>query len=138
MKLGENTAVRLLVRLQNIREQISAAATRIWTGEYFGNVQATELDALQELQDRKSAIARDLRYTHENASTFALRRDYRYGQRSRKWLYAKAMQTKLDRNYDQWTVFIRLNLVQGDFYAKATDVNPQQLAEQSFDQLNKS
>jgi hypothetical protein len=131
--IGETHAARIFVLLAQLKKVIASKGKRIWTLEFFNRRQAEELDHLLERQDRAAAVKQTVSLIHENSDTFALRRDLLYGNRSRRWLYAKAFQTRLDANYEAWLAVAKINQEQDLKHYLTTD--PGQLQREKFEQL---
>lgn len=134
MRLGENSAVRVFVRLKGLRDYLTSKAAKLWTSERFSDNRAAELNVLQSKQDRLAATRQTGDLIHENRSTFALRRDLAYGRHRRKWLYTQAQQTKFTSEYERWMAFNRLNMRRNLETYPTT--NPADLALRAFEEMH--
>jgi hypothetical protein len=110
MSNGNTTGTRALVDNLQTRAYCQATLQQGFAVELFSDLQATELDDLVSQADQLAAAKQTSRYRSELTDVFCLRRDLRYGLRSRRWLFSKAEQTKLIEGQVEWTTFVRENL----------------------------
>lgn len=102
MGKGTTVGTRSLVEMAQVRTYCAAKSQSGFAAEQFSDIAGKELNALVAQIDLAAAKTQTSRLRMDLSDVFALRRDLRYGLRSRKWLFLKAQQTKLNSNFLLW------------------------------------
>lgn len=106
MSFGETLGTRSLVSTKETQAYGQAEQLSLFTNEFFQTLNVSELDSLFSDIDQRVQKRPTSQLKLEFNDAFALRRDIRYGVRSRKWLMAKGLQTKLNTHYAGWRAFV--------------------------------
>jgi hypothetical protein len=106
---SQTTGTRALQRWKLCMAFIKAKAQNMFEAELAGSFKAASLDEVTSGIDQVTADEQNARWKMEHAEAYCLARDHRYGRRSRRWLYARALATKLDSAYVEWGAFVREN-----------------------------
>ena len=107
---GSTSGIRGLVLDKIWRARLSGKLMRWWLGESVSQLANQDLKPLQTIQDKYSAQLKYFdqsqpRLRNQLAETYALQRDANYTLRSRRWLYARAAQTRLDAAYEEYRIY---------------------------------
>lgn len=118
MNNGQTIGVRVFTELAAVRAHSGAKVFRSWADERFTKEGAEKLQADIKQHDLLTAKADAdhlplgvvAAHYQELADVFAFRRDHQYGHRSRKWLYARATESKITQLFQAWTSVVQQNL----------------------------
>jgi hypothetical protein len=102
MGKGATIGTRSLVDTSKAAAYCAAKEQSGFAAEEFSDISGKELDALISQIDVATAKSQTSRLRMDLGDVFAMRRDLRYGQRSRKWLFLKAQQTRINSNFLLW------------------------------------
>lgn len=111
MAYAQTSGVRGLQVWRFTQDFISAKAQNVFSAEVAGSVTGKELLSVVAEIDKVAATKQNSSWRQEHTEAFALARDFRYGHRSRKWLFAKALRTRCDQAYEGWMSFLRENVI---------------------------
>lgn len=134
--VGEITAVRAFKLLKSLKLYVASTISRPWFSEQTSNVQGTDLLPVIGRLDITTAKEQTARFQQEHTDAFCLARDVRYSNRSRRWLFTKAIQSRYDGCYEQWASYVRENLTTDKLSDIATK-DPDDMAKIPFDELMK-
>ncbi len=105
MNYGQTVGTRALVEESRTKDFCAAKAQSGFSAEQLSGFLDSGLDKLVDLADEQAAIKQWSQLRMEFTDLFCLRRDITYGNRSRKWLMTRALQTRLNRVYVAWREF---------------------------------
>lgn len=132
MGQGESLGTRSLSDGLRTQGYCNAKLQAGFTVEAFKDLKVSDLDALIATVDTATAKTQTSRFRVEQADVFALRRDLRYGMRSRKWLFSRGQQGRLNRSYAGWSAFLAENHDNQPLPAKLLTQDAQSLASRPF------
>jgi hypothetical protein len=128
------TGARALQDLYRLSQYLDSAEPRSWSAEKIGSLDASSLNSLLTALDQSASIELSSQLMLEFTDTFCRVRDQRYANRSRKWLYTRAGQTKALRAYELWSAFLKENQTQ-DLQTNFLNQDPKSLAGVDFKTL---
>lgn len=111
MAYGQTSGVRSLQIWRFTQAFIAAKTQNIFAAEVAGSLDGKSLLQVAAEIDKVAAKKQNASWRQEHTDAYALARDFRYGHRSRKWLFAKALRTRFDQSYDGWRSFQRENVI---------------------------
>lgn len=103
------TVARAFQALAAVHGYVDSTAYKQIYQELVGSFTGASLDALVTEFDADAAKVRSTDVELEHVDLFCLKRDFRYAQRSRRYLYERAQQEKLRHAYELWLLFAREN-----------------------------
>jgi hypothetical protein len=127
MAWGQITGVRALQWLKETLGLAKSERVKMFTAEQMPDMDGKSFGRTVSELERIAAKEQDARWRSEHTDAFCFLRDYRYGRRSRRWLMAKAFDTRLENNSELWAHFCRVN--------HATDPTIDRLYRQNVNQL---
>ena len=138
MPLGQTTGVRSLQQLRQAQAFVNAKAQNVFISEVAGTVNGDILFSTVSAIDQTAAKAQNATWRQEHTDSYCLARDFRYGHRSRKWLFARGLHSRFDHAYQQWAVFVTTNLTTNPSIKQMTGQDVNKLAEQPYDKTLKA
>jgi hypothetical protein len=136
MAIAQITAVRANDAYKRLLSYISNKLQKGWFAERLNKPGSDELATTVEAMDIASTAHYDAQHRSEHSEMYALQRDQTYMTRSRKWLYTRAMQTKMDHAYEAVATFGRQNS-ENEALAEIIQSEPDKLENISFKELLK-
>lgn len=118
--------------LKYLQAFIAATVQNRFVAEVAGSVNGAGLFTVAEEIDKVAASKQDATWRQEHTDAYCLARDFRYGRRSRKWLFAKALSSDFDSAYHLWLSFVTENLVVQPQIKNMPSSSINSLAEQPF------
>lgn len=103
--------------------------------EQFSTLDGGDLDTVVDGLDAQAAATQKARWLMEFSNAFALRRDFRYRMRSRRWLMTRGVQGDYDGAYAQWLQYVRQNRVVDQPATEIADEDPDRLAIRPFSDI---
>lgn len=120
MTTGPVSGVQAL-RLNAFTDAINkGTAQNPFLAEDWSSVSGKDLlQVYQQIAD-VAAQRRDSSWQQELTLAFSRQRDFRYGQRSRRWLMARGLRNRYDRACLLWGSFVQMNLAEHPEIAELT------------------
>ncbi len=134
---GETLGTRSLADVLRTQAYCQSKAQSGFVAEQFSDIKASELDVLTKTVDTATAAKQTSRYKLELSDVYCLRRDLRYAMRSRKFLFAKAQQTRLNVGFVGWRAFGMENLDHQKYLSSLAEKSASELVTLPFDQVMK-
>jgi hypothetical protein len=137
MPFPQTTGARGLHQATELQEFIAAKTQSRFSAERAGTVRGNELFELAAQVDKVAADKQNATWRQEHTAAYTLARDFRYGHRSRRWLFSRSLSSGFDHAYEQWASFVRENLVTHPGIVRMLRENQEQLSRKTInDTLN--
>jgi hypothetical protein len=132
IKAAEVSGARALQDIAQVSSYLRGNTPRIWSAEFLAGLKDNQ--TLFNSIDARTAVEATSEMLLELDALFCLRRDLRYGRRSRRWLYTRAMRTRKLRDYEQWVAFAKEN-GGSDLRGKFLEQDPKTFAGKTYNEL---
>jgi len=106
---GQLTGIRALQWLKETLGIATTPLTRMFAAERMKEMDGHSFNQIIHGLELRAVEKQNARWRNEHTDAFCFLRDYRYGRRSRRWLMAKALDTRLENNSELWANFCRIN-----------------------------
>jgi hypothetical protein len=110
MNLGQTTGARAIILLKTVFNYVAGRTAKLWCREKLDSYTGDDINPILADMDAAAAMLQTSQIIHEHNDLFCLNRDILYGGRSRRWLYARGLNSKTDQAYNAWIVYVRENL----------------------------
>lgn len=138
MAIGQLTGVRGLQTWRFTQAVISAKSQNVFASEVAGTLDGKSLTSVASAIDAVAAKEQNAAWRQEHTDAYCLARDFKYAHRSRKWLSAKALRTTCDHAYEEYSSFLRENVILQPELAKLPGQDVAVLAEKPFSDILKT
>lgn len=118
--------------MQQAQAFTNAKSQNVFVSEVAGSINGDVLFSVTGKIDLTAAKAQNATWRAEHTDSYCLARDFRYGHRSRKWLFARGLRSRFDAAFQQWAVFVTTNLTTNPSIRTLTSQDVNKLAEQAF------
>lgn len=135
MPIAQTTGVRGLQSFKLTQAFVEAKAQNSFIAEVEGSLNGENLFKVAKQIDQVAAKQQNARWRQEHTDAYCLARDFRYGRRSRKWLFAKAIRTRFDSAYTSWSGFVQENILVQPDVAQLTKQDINKLVNESFSEV---
>jgi hypothetical protein len=109
MPWGPVTGVRALQWKEQILKHLNSRPGRVFTAEKMDKIGGESFKKTITDLDRVAANDQGSRWRNEHTDADCFLRDYRYGRRSRKWLFARAEDTRLEGTSELYGNYLTIN-----------------------------
>lgn len=138
MAWGQLTGVRALQWLRETFGLTASKPVRLFTAEQMPEMNGKSFGKTVKELEYVAAREQNARWRSEHTDAFCFLRDYRYGRRSRRWLMARALDTRLENNSELWAHFCRINHAMDPKIDRLYHQNVNQLVRTPFNKLIKT
>jgi hypothetical protein len=107
IQAGQVTGARALQEIKRNSDYLSGKAPRIWSAEFLATLLADQLLLMNV--DTSTALEESTQMLLELDDLFTIKRDQKYANRSRRWLYTRGYRSKQLRGYEMWRAFAMEN-----------------------------
>lgn len=111
MALAQTTGTRSLQEYEFLKALMASKNQAQFMAEAVGSLTGEALFKLVADLDAVAAKKQNATWRMEHTDSYCTARDFRYGQRSRRWLQARGLRSKFDQAYALWRVFVQENLL---------------------------